>query len=231
MWFAVFYISVTENDVITFNNPCIRYNLHMIVQKRFLNLLIFTLVLILSGGIYYLSQKNSEQISNQENQKKNTPLSKDANSTAPGESHVEKPAKVSFSLSGNDVLVMDGDDVIQTLSLNEDAVAALTLEGSYINEQKILTNQDVNFDGNNDVALMTGVGYGGVNIFYDYYIFNPATNRLEKSDILLQISNPEITISAKTITSSFRSGPQWYSQSFTWNGSTYLKSEEILEEI
>ncbi len=59
--------------------------------------------------------------------------------------------------------------------------------------QDILTRfEDVTFDGYKDVAVLTGVGYGGVNYFYDYYIFNVQTERLEKSDVLVGVSNPEL---------------------------------------
>jgi len=137
--------------------------------------------------------------------------------------------KVTLSVSGNNLLVIKEGKTIQTLTLSEDALSVLSMENPYINEQRFIINQDVNFDGHTDVALLTGVGYGGVNIVYDYYIFNPITSKLEKSDALLQVSNPAIDISAKKITSSSRSGPQWYSQTFQWNGSTYVVSEAVAQ--
>jgi hypothetical protein len=138
-------------------------------------------------------------------------------------------SNVSFAISGNNLLVTKEGKTIQTLALGEDALSALSLENTHINDKKFILNHDVNFDGHDDVAILTGVGYGGVNIFYDYYIFNTTTSKLEKSDKLLQVSNPTIDIKSKKITSSYRSGPQWYSKTFKWNGSTYIVSEAITE--
>lgn len=135
-----------------------------------------------------------------------------------------------FSVSGNNLLVIKEGKTIQTLTLTEDALPVFLADNPYMYEQRFITDQDVNFDGYADAALLTGAGYGGVNMFYDYYIFNPSTSKLEKSDTLVQISNPDINISTKTITSSSRSGPQWYAQTFQWNGSSYVVSEVVAQE-
>lgn len=71
---------------------------------------------------------------------------------------------------------------------------------------------DFNFDGSNDVAILDGNGYGGVNLFYRLYLWNKASVSFQ--EFAEPISNPEIDNSKKTVTSSQRSGPRWFSTEY-----------------
>jgi uncharacterized protein YxeA len=141
----------------------------------------------------------------------------------------EKFKGISFSTTENDLLVMNNGKLIQTLTLDKSVVEMLSTENPYINDAQFIFDKDINFDGYVDVALITGVGYGGVNIFYDYYLYDPKTSIFQKDPILFEISNPQIDTMNKKVTSSFRSGPQWYSQTFQWNGNRYVASEPIVQ--
>jgi hypothetical protein len=121
------------------------------------------------------------------------------------------------------VTLLKDNHIVQQLPVDEDAFAALD-EGFVVKDQLAITDQDINFDGHNDLAMLTGIGYGGVNMFYDYYIFNPSTDKFEKSDILSGIGNPEFDKSERKISSSYRSGPQWHSELYVFNGSTYVEA-------
>jgi hypothetical protein len=134
---------------------------------------------------------------------------------------------VDFVISENTFSVKKDGKVLQTVFLSEDAVVAATAVNSN-NFQKFITNQDANFDGYNDLAVFAATGYNGVNNFYDYYIFNTSTNKFDKNSILVNISNPSVDSVAKEVISSYRSGPQWYQQTFKFNGSGYSKSAESL---
>lgn len=67
--------------------------------------------------------------------------------------------------------------------------------------------EDINGDGVNDVLLATGIGYGGVNIFYTLLIWEN-DSWVEIADI----SNPEFFPAHQSITTSMRSGPYWTSE-------------------
>lgn len=127
---------------------------------------------------------------------------------------------ITFEVQGNSLSVINNGKNIQTISLEQDAIKALPLAG---NIDVFLTNLDVNFDGQNDVGVFASTGYAGVNTYYDFYIYNSQDKRFEKSDSLTEISNPTVNPAAKQVRSSYRSGPQWYQDTFEFNGNTYTK--------
>lgn len=145
----------------------------------------------------------------------------------------KKKNNVSFLISDNNLSVIYDEETIQTISLSTEAIEVIQTEVNSSNKQQLafIIDQDVNFDGHNDVAVLTGIGYGGVNMFYDYYIFNSTTNKLEKSTTLIQVSNPKVNTLNKEVVSSYRSGPQWYSQTFQFDGLGYIKSTETKKNI
>lgn len=128
---------------------------------------------------------------------------------------------VTFTVSGNTLSVVDGGVVIQTLTLDEMGEFAVGLSPLITT---FITDQDVNYDGYADVAMLVSTGYAGVNNFYNYYLYNTQTKRLELSPSLQEISNPEFDPVQKTMVSSYRSGPHWYSETFEWNGTRYIQS-------
>ncbi|MBX4210564.1 hypothetical protein KW783_01175 [Candidatus Parcubacteria bacterium] len=128
---------------------------------------------------------------------------------------------ITTSVLGNTLSVRKGEKVVQTIALSQDAISALGVVTG--NVDKFITNQDVNFDGHNDVGIFSGIGYGGVNIFYDYYLFNPKTEQFEKNSILMGLSNTQVDAQNKTITSTYKSGPGYDSQTYKFDGSGYIK--------
>jgi hypothetical protein len=63
----------------------------------------------------------------------------------------------------------------------------------------------------------------GVNVFYDYYIFDPMSSKFEKDSALVGIADPEFDSEKKQITSYYKSGSQWYVDTFQFNGLDYDK--------
>lgn len=66
---------------------------------------------------------------------------------------------------------------------------------------------DANFDGVRDLLVETGIGYGGVNVFFDLLL--GTETGFETSLAQSDLSNPEIDPTLKQIRTSMRSGPNW----------------------
>lgn len=76
----------------------------------------------------------------------------------------------------------------------------------------LLLQDDFNFDGQGDVAVLDGVGYGGVNLFYRLYQWDKAAKRFQAFQET--ISNPTLTRETKTLSTGQRSGPRWYTTDY-----------------
>ncbi len=71
---------------------------------------------------------------------------------------------------------------------------------------------DFNFDGLQDVAMLNGNGYGGVNLFYRLFLWDKAKQQF--SEFNEAISNPSLNVSAKELHTAQRDGPKWYSTTY-----------------
>ncbi len=123
----------------------------------------------------------------------------------------ETQSKIEYKIDGNTISLLIDDKSVQTISLSSDALDFLATAPK---AEKFITNLDVNFDGQNDVGIFVSTGYGGVNNYYDFYLYNPKIQRFEKNEQLTQISNPSVDFIAgmnNVVISTFRSGPMWYS--------------------
>ena len=91
----------------------------------------------------------------------------------------------------------------------------------------LLLQDDFNFDGAGDVAVLDGVGYGGVNLFYRLYLWDKAAGKFQETDET--ISNPTLTAATKTLSTEQRSGPRWYSTDYRFHkGQPYVWSEGVM---
>jgi hypothetical protein len=91
----------------------------------------------------------------------------------------------------------------------------------------LLLQADFNFDGYSDVAVLDGVGYGGVNLFYRLYLWNKTAGKFQ--EYAETISNPTLTPETKTLSTAQRSGPRWYSTDYRFtSGKTYVWSEGVM---
>ncbi|MFZ5630334.1 MAG: FG-GAP repeat protein [Spirochaetota bacterium] len=87
---------------------------------------------------------------------------------------------------------------------------------------------DFNFDGYDDVAVLEGNGYGGVNLFYRVWLWNSAA--LEYREFPTSISNPSLSAKNRTVVSAQRSGPRWYQTVFRAGGGelkVFLESQML----
>ncbi|MDP2631776.1 MAG: hypothetical protein Q8P30_03360 [Candidatus Uhrbacteria bacterium] len=194
------------------------------LQKGFIApvLLAIIALLVISGGVYVYKNKKVE-----------VPVVVD---TGTQQTDTQTPSvntktntiktDVTFSVSGNNLSVINNGKVTQTFSLGKQGIFALDVV-SKNNPPAFITDKDVNFDGHNDVGVLTSTGYAGVNYFYDFYIFNPTTQKLEKSAVLSDFVLTSIDPIKKQIISTYKSGPGSVSYIYQWNGSTYIKSESV----
>ena len=67
---------------------------------------------------------------------------------------------------------------------------------------------DVNFDGVDDIAVVTGIGYSGVNLFYSLILSTPKSYQLYSGD--QEFSNIEVKPESKILLSGYKSGPRYF---------------------
>ncbi len=117
-----------------------------------------------------------------------------------------------------------------TVTLGEDFIT--------LKPTDIVRIEDVNFDGRPDLGILNGIGYGGVNLYYGYYLNTKVTDSSEsdtneilgdfiREENLQDVSNPFIDPQTKKITSSFRSGPEWYSQSWKYENGAFTDLGQV----
>ena len=71
---------------------------------------------------------------------------------------------------------------------------------------------DFNFDGWQDVAILNGNGYGGVNLYYQVYCWDKAKQQFQALDEA--VSNPALDVKTQELQSAYRDGPKWYSTTY-----------------
>lgn len=67
--------------------------------------------------------------------------------------------------------------------------------------------EDFDFDGRKDIAIPSGIGYGGVNVFYQVYRLRESFQPFPEEHA---ICNPEFSAADRTLITNSRSGPLWY---------------------
>ncbi len=131
--------------------------------------------------------------------------------------NLEKPI---IAISGNTLSVMENGQMVQDFSLSTEGQFALHVLPSQP-PRAFITDQDLNFDGRNDLGVLTSTGYSGVNYFYDYYIYNPLTNRFDENNVLVGLASIQVNASKKQIVSTYKSGPATITNIYTWNGNAF----------
>lgn len=96
--------------------------------------------------------------------------------------------------------------------------------------------RDFDFDGRKDLGVPSGVGYGGVNIFYSVYRYQPAS----KSFVIMggkdfPVCNPEFSEKSQILVTNSRSGPMWYGLDYKFRqGKPWVyqrRSPVLLEDL
>ena len=125
-----------------------------------------------------------------------------------------------YSINGQTVSLMKKGSVVQTIKLGADAMAATKIIG---NSHNFITNQDVNFDGHADLAVLSSIGYGGTNVCYSYYLLNPLNGTLVANSSLSDVCGqptPIVDSAAKEIKAVFKSGSYTETQIYKYQGNS-----------
>lgn len=130
-----------------------------------------------------------------------------------------------ITTSGNTLSLVESGVVLQTFTLSQQGEFALHVIPSQP-PQPFITNQDINFDGYSDLGVLTSTGYAGVNYFYDYFLYNATTKRFDKNETISGLGLLKIDTIKKQISSTLKSGPGYVTQTFNWNGSTFINPNE-----
>lgn len=89
---------------------------------------------------------------------------------------------------------------------DNDALTLATYDvGSQWNDEMSVLLMDIDFDGYQDVGVLDGVGYGGVNYFWNFYRADAQRGFVQVGTI----ANPRRDDTMGTILSDSRSGPTW----------------------
>lgn len=125
-----------------------------------------------------------------------------------------------ITTSGNTLSLVESGVILQTFTLSQQGEFALHVIPSQP-PQPFITNQDINFDGYNDLGVLTSTGYAGVNYFYDYYLYNPTVKRFDKNESISGLGLLKIDTIKKQISSTLKSGSEYVTQTFNWNGNMF----------
>ena len=107
-------------------------------------------------------------------------------------------------------LRFQGQDVLSVSLAGKEQKLPLESVSSESNPQargEVLV-EDFDFDGCKDIAVPTGIGYGGVNVYYQVYRLRQQAFQPVPWDWAL--CNPEFLPKERTILTNSRSGPFWY---------------------
>jgi hypothetical protein len=127
------------------------------------------------------------------------------------------------SLGNIDVTEGTSAAVIQTIENSTDPgdIAPAT-------SQDVLVPVDANFDGYKDLRILNECGATG-NCSYDFYLYDPATNRFVENSFLSNLSTPTFDEAKKQVTTDQNSSAaDWESDTYQYeNGKYVLVKEEI----
>jgi len=127
-------------------------------------------------------------------------------------------------------VIDDRGEVLQIIPWDASGLAGLTSK-----ESLVIPNQDINYDHYLDLGILRAAGYGGVNQFYEFYLWDPTSHQLEKEDSLgmgpieFVVSNPTVDIENRTITSSMKSAKNWTYEEYQFTGTEYESVREWTE--
>ncbi len=120
--------------------------------------------------------------------------------------------------------VADGDNPVGKIEISEGESAKVIQTISYSGEpamggfpdplHNVLNPADANFDGYKDLPLLTGCGAVG-NCTYEFYLYDPASNRFVPNALLSGLVMPEIHPQDKTVTT------YTHMSAFDGSGETY----------
>lgn len=143
------------------------------------------------------------------------------------ENNTEETIEMSLEVIENSVYLKDSDNITHdVLSISDEYGEILELNNlavptESISSKKFIINNDVNFDGVNDVAVLDGIGYGGVNLFYNYFVVNTETKKFEDYGELPHLINFTFDSESGEIESTYKIGPDMVRDEYNFTGAGY----------
>lgn len=129
--------------------------------------------------------------------------------------------RMPISRSSRQVVSLKFDGKTPKLEVNIGSKKQSLSFDSFTPEEQPLSRvlvDDFNFDGFIDIGIPTGIGYGGVNYFYDFFTFERSSRTFKNMDTPDPNTggwcNPQLETKTKTIFTSCKSGPKWYGENF-----------------
>lgn len=138
-----------------------------------------------------------------------------------------KKIDFAFNLVGSVLEVREKgtNNLVQKISISDETILK-TWQGDYVNFEN-----DINFDGYNDLLLLVSIG--ATNTFYDYFIYNPSINKFVKDSVLKGLSSPHFDANHKTISTQNAmgcAGNDSFEQMFSFQNGKYILSSEIINK-
>lgn len=129
----------------------------------------------------------------------------------------------SFNLNKTQKAEITNNHGVLRVNLAQKTQELTKVDSAYENSLQILID-DFNFDGFNDIAVATSVGYMGVNVFYDLYLYRDSKMAFEKS--LTEVCNVEVDLGKQLLKSGMKSGPHYIVRLYrVSSGNLYLDEE------
>lgn len=117
-----------------------------------------------------------------------------------------KGQKASITMDSKSIIVTIGKDRIELEKSSEFEDMESIESMSNTAHESVIIIDDYNFDGYSDIGILTGIGYGGVNVFRDYHFYDPKNSLYHR--YLEEVSN--LGIKGTTLISDVRSGFSHY---------------------
>ncbi len=180
---------------------------------------------------------STTSLSTKEHIPNNTEAEKErvATTESRGSVMIKDTGDYSIWLSDGEVSIKHKDQFVQTIPTVSSSDLSFNFT-SATSGDLFITGYDINYDDHPDVGILMSIGHAGRHRFFQFYVYDPVTQRLRKEDSLdlgeSGISNPQISMLYKTITSSiFNSAEErWDYTEYHFNGSMYEKGREYSEE-
>ena len=137
-----------------------------------------------------------------------------------------KPAVYTTRIEGYSAILTKDGKAVQTITLEgfERSGAEFLMENNLI-KSPFETGEDINFDGRTDLSAAVSYGYEGRNKYYNYYVFNPKTERYERDPLLTELVNPRFYKGERYIWTGEISGDYSYQTIYSFDGKEYVKGD------
>lgn len=140
-------------------------------------------------------------------------------------------ANYTFTFTEDSVKIFNNTNFLQEIKIGINAMDAAKYDLERWSHPIAIIDRDINFDGYKDLSIEVGNGYGGVNFFFNFYLFDPQTKKFTEVEELKNVCNPNIQDDKKQIIAGCKSGPTYCEKIYQFENGNYTvtSSPENLE--